>query len=44
MQTADEACIQSAHVVVLADANHYLFPSNEGHVLREMNAFLAGLK
>ena len=34
----------SAHVVVLAHANHYVFRSNEADVLREMNSFLAGLQ
>jgi non-heme chloroperoxidase len=41
---AFEAGIESVHVVVLAHANHYVFRSNEADVLREMNAFLAGLK
>jgi non-heme chloroperoxidase len=30
-------------VVRLANANHYVFKSNEADVLREMNAFLATL-
>lgn len=33
----------SAHVVRLANANHYVFKSNEADVLREMNTFLATL-
>jgi len=41
---AFEVGIESAHVVVLPHANHYVFRSNETDVLREMNAFLAGLK
>jgi non-heme chloroperoxidase len=41
---AFEAGIESAHVVVLAHANHYVFRSNEADVLREMNSFLAGLQ
>jgi non-heme chloroperoxidase len=41
---AFEAGIEGAHVVALAHANHYVFRSNEADVLREMNAFLAGLK
>jgi non-heme chloroperoxidase len=39
-----EAGIPSAHVVRLAHANHYIFMSNEGDVLREMRAFIAGLR
>jgi pimeloyl-ACP methyl ester carboxylesterase len=38
------AGIEGARVVALAHANHYVFRSNEADVLREMNAFLAGLK
>jgi len=41
---AFEAGIESAHIVVLAHANHYVFRSNEADVLREMNSFLAGLQ
>ena len=33
----------AAHVIRLAHANHYVFRSNEAEVLREMNAFIAGL-
>jgi len=33
-----------AKVVRLPHANHYVFQSNEADVLREMNAFLSGLK
>ena len=34
----------SAHVVRIADANHFIFQSNESDVLGEMNAFVTGLK
>jgi non-heme chloroperoxidase len=34
----------TAHVVRIANANHYLFISNESQVWREMNSFLAGLR
>jgi pimeloyl-ACP methyl ester carboxylesterase len=37
------AGIPSAHVVRFANADHYVFRSNEADVLREMNAFLANL-
>jgi hypothetical protein len=30
--------------VKLPHANHYVFDSNEADVLREMDAFIAGLK
>lgn len=40
---AFESGVPSARVVRLAHANHYVFLSNEADVLREMNAFLAGL-
>jgi non-heme chloroperoxidase len=39
-----EAGVPSAHVVRLQDADHYVFRSNEADVLREMNAFMAGLR
>ena len=32
------------HIVDLHQADHYLFLSNEADVLREMRAFIAGLK
>jgi non-heme chloroperoxidase len=35
------AGVPSAHVVRLANADHYVFRSNEADVLREMNAFLS---
>jgi non-heme chloroperoxidase len=37
------AGIPSAHVVRLANADHYVFRSNQADVLREMNTFLAKL-
>jgi non-heme chloroperoxidase len=40
---AFEAGVPSAHVVRLRNADHYVFKSNESDVIREMNAFLAGL-
>jgi len=39
-----EAGVPSAHVVRLQNADHYVFRSNEADVLREMNAFMAGLR
>ena len=39
-----EAGVPSAHVVRLQNADHYVFRSNEADVLREMNAFVAGLR
>jgi len=41
---AFEKGVPSARVVRIPHANHYVFRSNEADVLREMNAFLAGLK
>jgi non-heme chloroperoxidase len=38
------AGVPSAHVVRLANADHYVFRSNEADVVREMNAFLAKLR
>jgi len=40
---AFESGVPSAKVVILHHAKHYIFQSNEADVLREMNAFLAGL-
>jgi pimeloyl-ACP methyl ester carboxylesterase len=40
---AFEEAMPAAHVVRLAHANHYVFRSNEADVLREVNAFIAGL-
>ena len=36
--------ISGVRIVELADANHYIFLSNEADVLREMHAFLAELR
>jgi pimeloyl-ACP methyl ester carboxylesterase len=41
---AFEAGVAGARVVRLARANHYVFLSNEADVLREMRAFIAGLR
>jgi len=41
---AFETGLPSSRVVRLPHANHYVFVSNEADVLREMNAFLAGLR
>jgi non-heme chloroperoxidase len=41
---AFEAGIPSAHVVLIPDASHYVFRSNEADVLREMNSFLAKIQ
>jgi pimeloyl-ACP methyl ester carboxylesterase len=41
---AFESGVPSARVVRLANANHFVFLSNEDDVLREMNAFLDGLR
>jgi non-heme chloroperoxidase len=35
--------VPTAHVVRLANADHYVFRSNEADVMREMNAFLSNL-
>jgi len=43
MAKAFEKGLPSARVLWLAHADHYVFRSNEADVLREMNAFLAGL-
>ena len=40
---AFEAGLLSARVIRLADANHFVFLSNEADVLREMEAFIEGL-
>lgn len=42
--TAFEKGVPSARVVRIPHANHYVFRSNEADVLKEMNAFLAGIK
>ena len=41
---AVERDLPSARVVRIPNADHYVFQSNEADVLREMNAFVAGLK
>jgi pimeloyl-ACP methyl ester carboxylesterase len=41
---AFENGVPGAHVVRLPGAHHYVFLSNEADVLREMRAFLAGLR
>ena len=41
---AFETGLPTAHVVRIPRANHYVFLSNEADVLREMDAFLGGLK
>jgi pimeloyl-ACP methyl ester carboxylesterase len=43
MAKAFEKGLPSARVIWLAHADHYVFRSNEAEVLREMNAFVAGL-
>lgn len=43
MAKAFEKGLPSARVVWLPHADHYVFRSNEADVLREMNAFIAGL-
>jgi pimeloyl-ACP methyl ester carboxylesterase len=40
---AFERQVPSAHVVRIANADHYVFLTNEADVLREMNAFIATL-
>ena len=41
---AFETGVPTVHAVLLAHASHYVFVSNEGDVLREMNTFFRGLK
>jgi pimeloyl-ACP methyl ester carboxylesterase len=40
---AMQAGISGAHVILLANASHYIFQSNEADVLREINLFIASL-
>jgi hypothetical protein len=40
---AFETGLPAARVVRLADADHYVFQSNERDVLREIGAFINGL-
>jgi len=41
---AFEEGVPSAHVVRMPNVSHYVFLTNEGDVLREMNTFIAALK
>ena len=41
---AFESGVPTARVVRIPHANHYVFQSNEADVLREMDAFIGGLK
>lgn len=43
LMRAFQAGVPCAHVVRLANANHYVFLSNEADVLREINEFLADM-
>jgi non-heme chloroperoxidase len=43
MAKAFEKGLPSAKVVRIPHADHYVFRSNEADVLRDMNAFIAGL-
>jgi hypothetical protein len=40
---AFETAVPSAHVVRIANANHFVFVLHEADVLREMTAFLGSL-
>jgi hypothetical protein len=40
---AFESGVPSAHIVRIPHASHAIYRSNEADVLREMNAFIAGL-
>jgi non-heme chloroperoxidase len=40
---AFQAGVPSAHVIRIANADHFIFRSNEHQVIQEMKAFLAGL-
>jgi pimeloyl-ACP methyl ester carboxylesterase len=42
--TAFTRDVPSARIVRIPNADHYVFQSNEADVLREMTAFIAGLK
>ena len=39
-----KASIPSAHVAIIAGADHHIFLSNEEDVLREIHSFVGGLK
>jgi pimeloyl-ACP methyl ester carboxylesterase len=41
---AFEAAVPTAHVVRIAGAGHFVFRSNEAQVMKEMNAFMDGLR
>jgi non-heme chloroperoxidase len=41
--TALKAGLPSAHVVIIPNADHFVYQSNEADVLREVNTFLATL-
>jgi non-heme chloroperoxidase len=41
---AFEEGVPTAHVVRMPNVSHYVFLTNDGDVIREMNAFVAGLK
>jgi non-heme chloroperoxidase len=43
-EKAVENGVPSAHVITLPGAHHYIFLSNEADVVREMRAFLTGLR
>jgi non-heme chloroperoxidase len=43
-EKAVENGVPAAHVITLPGAHHYVFLSNEADVLREMRAFLTGLR
>jgi non-heme chloroperoxidase len=43
-EKAVENAVPMAHVITLPGAHHYVFFSNEADVLREMRAFLGGLR
>jgi hypothetical protein len=36
--------VPTAHVITLQGANHYVFLSNEAEVLKDIHAFVAGLR
>ncbi len=43
-EKAVENGVPTAHVITLSGAHHYVFLSNEADVMREMRAFLTGLR
>jgi pimeloyl-ACP methyl ester carboxylesterase len=40
---AIEEAVPTAHVIRIANANHFVYLSNQPEVLREMRAFIGGL-